>query len=274
MTPELLRLARLKAMFPLMAKLQIISHSKLQKSDNNALVQNFDNIQQNVVSENDNLINDKSEMITVTTDETINDKNELNASETMESSETTKIKPLNDLIDLLKTKSQNQISTALIKLANYTIENKDEIIQAGIVPYFVKHLNSEDIELCKISAQALYNISIDTDEQKQSIINSNGIIPLIDSLNSSDAEIAVTSCETIINMLAGTDQQFQAVINANVIPTLINLLNSSNDNAKIALNISERNSLQKAIILDLAPLLIEFLNCPNIEVCKFAAQTL
>uniref|UniRef100_A0A914NYA9 ARM repeat-containing protein n=1 Tax=Panagrolaimus davidi TaxID=227884 RepID=A0A914NYA9_9BILA len=254
--------ARLTAIYPLMAKLQTFPNSEVQKFAKQVLSdqRNFvlDSKIDGTIFVNRNLTTSDDETLTVDI-------------------ETNKIEPINTLLEMLNTKSQKQAAETLTKLSKLFSENPNEIIQAGIIPYFIKYLNAENIELCKISIKALSNISEGTDEQKQSIIDADGIFPLIQCLTFDDLDIAFSASKIIKNILSGTKQQFQALIDESLLLVLSTLLNSSNEEqweiaTKISLEISKNPQRNVLFESDLLALLAEFLNCQNFEVCKIVAQ--
>uniref|UniRef100_A0AC35GID1 ARM repeat-containing protein n=1 Tax=Panagrolaimus sp. PS1159 TaxID=55785 RepID=A0AC35GID1_9BILA len=262
--------ARLTAIYPLMAKLQTFPNSEVQKFARKILSD-----QRNFVLKTEYVKDEENEIdetiffnrnFTTLDDETLTVDLEAN-----------KIEPINTLLEMLNTKSQKQAAETLTKLSKLSSENPNEIIQAGIIPYFIKYLNAENIELCKISIKALSNINEGTNEQKQSIIDADGIIPLIQCLTFDDFDIAFTASKTIKNIISGTEQQFQALIDANLLSVLSTLLNSSNEEqweiaTKIALEISKNSQRNVLFESDLLALLAEFLNCQNFEICKIVAQ--
>uniref|UniRef100_A0A914Q5L3 Uncharacterized protein n=1 Tax=Panagrolaimus davidi TaxID=227884 RepID=A0A914Q5L3_9BILA len=262
--------ARLTAIYPLLIKLQTFPNSEVQKFAKQVLSD-----QRNFVLEIENVKYEDSEIderIFVNKNLTTLDDEILTADV-----EAKKIEPINTLLEMLNTKSQKQATETLTKLSKLSSENPNEIIEAGIIPYFIKYLNAENSELCKISIKALSNISEGTDEQKQSIIDADGIIPLIHCLTFDDLDIAFTASKIIKNILSGTKQQFQAFIDESLLLVLSTLLNSSNEEqweiaTKISLEISKNPQRNVLFESNLLALLAEFLNCQNFEICKIVAQ--
>uniref|UniRef100_A0A914QG98 ARM repeat-containing protein n=1 Tax=Panagrolaimus davidi TaxID=227884 RepID=A0A914QG98_9BILA len=262
--------ARLTAIYPLMVKLQTFPNSEVQKFAKQVLSD-----QRNFVMETENVKDEENEIderIFVNRNLTTSDDEILTVDV-----EAKKIEPINTLLEMLNTKNQKQAAETLTKLSKLSSKNPNEIIQAGIIPYYFKYLNAENTDLCKISIKALSNISEGTDEQKQSIIDADGIIPLIQCLTFEDLDIAFTASKIIKNILSGTEQQFQALIDESLLLVSSTLLNSSNEEqweiaTKISLEISKNPQRKVLFESDLLALLAEFLNCQNFEVCKIVAQ--
>uniref|UniRef100_A0AC34GGG9 Uncharacterized protein n=1 Tax=Panagrolaimus sp. ES5 TaxID=591445 RepID=A0AC34GGG9_9BILA len=164
---------------------------------------------------------------------------------------------IKELLVIIKLGTQKQAEEALTKLANFTTENKAEIIEARAIPIFIRYLDITKIGFCKIAIQAMANMSEGTNEQKHAIFVAEGILPLIHCLHSTDFFVQATAAFALANIINDNETQnlFDRKL-TKIFEKFLKMINSEDNDAK-----SESAILRLNIFIQVLPMLNKLLNC-------------
>uniref|UniRef100_A0A914NZW6 ARM repeat-containing protein n=1 Tax=Panagrolaimus davidi TaxID=227884 RepID=A0A914NZW6_9BILA len=185
-----------------------------------------------------------------------------------------KIKEIKALFVAINLGTQKQAAEALEILTAYTVEDKNDVIEAKAVPYFVRHLDITKINLCKFSVHALANLSCGTNEQKQAIFDAEGMNPLMECLKSTDLHIQATAAFTLSNII--TDNKFPYNFDIKFINDLckfLELINAEEHEFVTEGNI-EFFKQRLNVLNTVLPIFVKLLGCNYITICTFSAKTL
>ncbi len=109
------------------------------------------------------------------------------------------------------------------ELAQFQIQ---AIIEAGVVPKLVEHLDNPSVYVVTPALRALGNLATGTDLQTDILLQARILSPLLKLLHSPRRGLRKESCWTISNITAGPVNQINAVLKADIFPTLIEIMRS------------------------------------------------